>query len=106
VLIDPSEVAAFLFARRSRPRAQLKPDAGLRVTNDLNTGAMVIVNGLAMGWVGSGGELLFKGFPAGRYRIGAIRPLGRLCHGPRMMTLPGALTLGTVGKQAAEQPQP
>ncbi len=102
-LMDPAEIAAFLPGRRSRARSVQRPGAQLRFANNLNTSVMVIVNGATLGWVGAGGELLFQGFVPDRYRVGAVRPLGRLCHGPRLLTLPGEIALGKArGEQAAE----
>jgi hypothetical protein len=93
-LMDPDEIATFLPRRRSRSGARQERDASLRFVNHTNTGVMVIVEGLPVGWVDPESEGVFGGFTRDRYRIGAVRPLGRLCLGPRTLSLPGRLVLG------------
>jgi hypothetical protein len=94
-IMDPDEVATFIPARRWRAaRPDRERNASLRFANNTSTSVMVIADGLPLGWVGSQSELLFEGLTPDRYRIGAVRPLGRLCHGPRTLTLPGEIVMG------------
>jgi len=94
-LMDPDEIAIFIPVRRQRsPRPARERDASLRFANNTSTSVMVIADGLPLGWVGSRSEQLFEGLTPDRYRIGAVRPLGRLCHGPRTLTLPGEIVMG------------
>jgi hypothetical protein len=93
-LIDPDEIATFLPLRRSRAPGAGRHDASLRFVNNTSTSVMVVVEGLPMGWVGSESEGVFGGLTPDHYRIGAVRPLGSLCHGPRTLSLPSSVVMG------------
>lgn len=73
--------------------AALEPGA-LEVTNATDTRAIIIVQGVPIGWVAAGARATFTGFTPGLYRVGALRPLGILRMPPKSMTIPGSLTLG------------
>jgi hypothetical protein len=75
--------------------------ARLRVENRTDTRAIVIVQGVALGWVDAGQSLQVDGLTPGFYRIGAIRPLGVLRTPPRLFRVPGDLVLGLHAEAAA-----
>jgi hypothetical protein len=66
----------------------------LEVLNHTDTRAIIIVQGVPIGWVASGERARFAGFNPGVYRVGALRPLGILRMSPRPVRIPGTLTLG------------
>jgi hypothetical protein len=73
------------------------PEGGsgsLRVENRTDTRAIVLVQGVAVGWVDAGQSLRVDGFAAGHYRVGAIRPLGVLRMPPKLRRIPGELVIG------------
>jgi hypothetical protein len=73
--------------------APLEPGA-LEVANNTDTRAIIIVQGVPIGWVASGTRATFAGFTPGLYRVGALRPLGILRMPPKPVAIPGTLTLG------------
>jgi hypothetical protein len=76
-------------------RAATEPSRGaLEVFNHTDTRAIIIVQGVPVGWVAAGARARFEGFDAGLYRVGAIRPLGILRMPPRPVEIPGTLVLG------------
>jgi hypothetical protein len=81
---------------RLRPLRPLGGAAGgaLEVENRTDTRAIVIAQGVALGWVDPGQTLRVDGFLPGYYRIGAIRPLGVLRMPPRLVRVPGKLIIG------------
>jgi len=73
------------------------PEGGtgsLRVENRTDTRAIVLAQGVAVGWVDAGQSLRVDGFAAGHYRVGAIRPLGVLRVPPKLLRIPGELVIG------------
>jgi len=68
--------------------------AALEVANYTDTRAIIIVQGVPIGWVAAGERARFTGFVPGLYRIGALRPLGILRMPPRPVRIPGSLALG------------
>jgi hypothetical protein len=66
----------------------------LEVFNHTDTRAIIIVQGVPIGWVASGERARFAGFNPGVYRVGALRPLGILRMPPRPVRIPGTLSLG------------
>ncbi len=83
------------FADLRPLRAATEPSRGaLEVINNTDTRAIVIVQGVPIGWVAANERARFDGFDAGVYRVGAIRPLGILRMAPRPVQIPGTLVLG------------
>lgn len=66
----------------------------LEVSNNTDTRAIIIVQGVPIGWVAAGERARFSGFTPGLYRVGALRPLGILRMPPRPIRIPGTLALG------------
>lgn len=89
-----------------RPLRASAPDAGagaasgaLEVANFTDTRAIIVVQGVPIGWVEAGARARFDGFTPGLYRVGALRPLGILRMPPRPVQIPGSLTLGRARAQ-------
>ena len=70
----------------------------MQVENRTDTRAIVIAQGVALGWVDAGQSLRVDGFTPGYYRVGAIRPLGVLRMPPRLVRVPGTLVIGFDGR--------
>lgn len=70
----------------------------LEVVNHTDTRAIVIVQGVPIGWLEAGVRATFEGFVPGLYRIGAIRPLGILRLSPKPISIPGTLLIGRPAK--------
>ena len=90
MLIEPEAV------ERLQPSRPLEVDerGPLLVENRTDTRAIVIAQGVALGWVDPGERLRVEGLRPGYYRVGAIRPLGILRMPPRQVRVPGTLTIG------------
>lgn len=69
------------------------PGEGLRVRNESPSRAVVLVHGVAVGWVDSGATGLFVGLRPGEHTVAAMRPLGSAAAAPRALNLPGELVL-------------
>lgn len=65
----------------------------LEVKNRSGYAAYVYVDGIRMGWVGSGQSFAFTGLPDGYYRIYATSPSGIKSWRPRDTYIPGPFTL-------------
>jgi len=89
-LLEPAVIARLV---PSRPIDEPAP-AALVVENRTDTRAIVLAQGVAVGWVGAGRSLRIDGFAPGFYRIGAIRPLGVLRMPPRLVRVPSTLVIG------------
>jgi hypothetical protein len=89
-LIEPTALS-----RLSASRAQSgSAPASLLVDNGTDTRAIVIAQGVPVGWVDAGQSLRIDGFNPGMYRVGAIRPLGILRMAPKLVRIPGQLVIG------------
>jgi hypothetical protein len=66
----------------------------LAIENRTDTRAVVLAQGVAVGWVDASAKLRIDGLRAGFYRVGAIRPLGILRMAPRLVHVPGELVIG------------
>jgi hypothetical protein len=76
------------------------PSAGpLEVANHTDTRAIIVVQGVPIGWVAAGERASFGNFAPGLYRVGALRPLGILRMPPRPIRIPGTLALGRPQRQ-------
>jgi hypothetical protein len=62
--------------------------------NHTSTRIIVIVEGVPVAWVDAGSRGDYQGFRPGRYRVGALRPLGGLRLAPRLFDLPGTAVFG------------
>jgi hypothetical protein len=100
-LLEPYAIAKL---RPSRPVDAPAP-AQLLVENRTETRAILIAQGVAVGWLDAGESLGIDGFAPGYYRIGAVRPLGIMRMPPRLVRVPGALVIG-VDRPEGEPAQP
>lgn len=100
-LLEAAAFARLVPARRLPGAAQ---SASLHVTNQTDTRAIVLVQGVPVGWVDAGQSLRIDGFTPGYYRVGAIRPLGVLRMPPRSVRIPGDLVIGRV-RTLADEPR-
>jgi hypothetical protein len=89
-LLDPEAVGKLI---PSRPSDEAGP-AALTIDNHTDTRAIVVVQGVAVGWINAGERLRIEGFAPGDYRVGAIRPLGILRMPVRLVRIPGELVIG------------
>jgi hypothetical protein len=96
-LLEPAALAQLVPSRASAG----PPGATLVVENLSNARALIIAQGVPVGWVDAGSTLSVAGFAPGWYRIGAVRPLGILRMPPKLFRVPGQLTIGR-----AEAPDP
>jgi hypothetical protein len=88
--LEPAVIARLVPAR---PLADPAPGA-LVVENQTDTRAIVLAQGVAVGWVDAGQRLRIDGFTPGFYRVGAIRPLGVLRMPPRLVRVPSTIVIG------------
>lgn len=82
-------------------RAASGQPAALMVENRSNARVLIIAQGVPVGWIDADHSLSIAGFNPGWYRIGAVRPLGILRMHPKLVRIPGQLTIGR-----AEEPEP
>jgi hypothetical protein len=78
------------------------PDAKLVVSNLSPTRVLMIAQGVPLGWVDAGDTLTVGGFAPGFYRIGGVRPLGILRMPPKLIRIPGEITLGHTDPELEE----
>jgi hypothetical protein len=95
----PPASAGWLEAPAVARLAPLRPDplesrGALVIENHTETRAVVIAQGVALGWVDAGATLRVDGLRAGFYRVGAIRPLGILRMAPNLVHVPGLIAIG------------
>ncbi len=90
LLLEP---AAFAHLPASRAQPGSGP-ASLVIDNQTDTRAIILAQGVAIGWVEAGRRLQVDGLSPGQYRIGAIRPFGILRMAPKLVRVPGHLLLG------------
>ena len=80
---------------RAPSRAEQGPKpASFTVQNDSSSRALIIAQGVPIGWVDEGRSLTVDGFTPGYYRIGALRPLGIMRMAPKLIRIPGRLVIG------------
>jgi hypothetical protein len=90
VMLDEPALARFVPARA----APEVPKGPLEIENHTDTRAILILQGVPVAWIGPGEQLRIDGLPSGSYRAGAVRPLGILRMTPRLLEVPGKLSLG------------
>jgi hypothetical protein len=78
------------------------PDARLVVSNLSPTRVLMIAQGVPLGWVDAGDTLTVGGFAPGYYRVGGVRPLGILRMPPKLIRIPGEITLGHADPEPEE----
>ena len=116
--VAPSTSRAFLdpgalsrLPRMEHPPAELDapegtaPAEGLEFVNESEARVVVTVEGVAVGWVGSGARGTFVGMAPGLYRIAALRPLGAVVIRPRIVPRPGTTTLRTPHRRTSDEPR-
>jgi hypothetical protein len=108
-MLDSFDHLLPLRARRASDEpaeTEITEQDGLEVVNYTDTRAILIAQGVPIGWVAAGQRAVFDGFAPGLYRIGAIRPLGILRMAPKAMLIPGKLVLGkpVLGKPVLGKP--
>jgi hypothetical protein len=69
-------------------------DGETTFVNHTSTRIIVIAEGVPVAWVDAGSRGRYPGFRPGRYRVGALRPLGGLRLAPRLFDLPGTAVFG------------
>jgi hypothetical protein len=74
----------------------------LVVENLSPTRVLMIAQGVPLGWVDAGETLTIGGFAPGFYRIGGVRPLGILRMPPKLIRIPGEITLGHTDPEPEE----
>ena len=84
-------------------KASPGPPASLVVENRSSARVMMIAQGVPVGWIDADSTLSIDGFTPGWYRIGAVRPLGILRMHPKLIRVPGQLT---IGKADLPEPEP
>jgi hypothetical protein len=87
----------------------LRPEPGdatgaLEVENQTDTRAVVLAQGVPVGWVDAGATLRLSGLHAGVYRVGAIRPLGVLRMRPKLVRVPGRVVMSHNGSEETAAP--
>lgn len=100
--IEPTALAGLQPSRRA-PGLVASPNASLLIQNHSDTRAIILVQGVAVAWVAAGASLSIDGFTSGLYRVGALRPLGVLRVQPRIMPIPGTLTIGSLRASSAQR---
>jgi hypothetical protein len=91
-LLEPDTLAKLVPSRA----VEAPGPAALTVENRTDTRAIVIAQGVAVGWIDAGQSLRIEGFTPGFYRIGAVRPLGVMRMPPRILRVPGDLVISSV----------
>lgn len=95
--LEPGALARIATRRiRRSDDAPSPPDetlTGLRVQNESPTRALVLAQGVLIGWVDSGAAAEFVGLSRGSYEVSAIRPLGAIVARARDATVPGSVRL-------------
>lgn len=66
---------------------------GLVIENQSDGRMVVVVDGIAIGWVDAGTSGHFVGITPGVHEVGAMRPRGAVTMRPRILTIPGRTTL-------------
>jgi len=89
-LLDPTPLGQLVPSRASEG----PPGASLVVENRSSSRVLIIAQGVPVGWIDAGSTLPIVGFTPGWYRIGAVRPLGILRMPPKLIRVPGQLTIG------------
>jgi hypothetical protein len=89
-MLEPAALAG-LLPSRAMPGPR---DASLVIENLSPTRVLMIAQGVPIGWVDAGATLTVGGLAPGFYRIGGIRPLGILRMPPKLIRVPGQITLG------------
>ena len=104
--VDPPEPIEHLPGRPmldASALAQLSPhrvpatplEPGPRtVHNRPDTRVVLLAQGVPIAWVDAGQTAAIEGLSPGRYRIGALRPLGILRMAPKLIEVPGELRIG------------
>jgi hypothetical protein len=90
VLLEPAALAQLPV---SRALAGTAPGS-LVIDNHTDARAIMLAQGVAVGWVEAGESLQLDGLQPGLYLIGAIRPLGILRMAPKLVRVPGHLVIG------------
>ncbi|MDD9938268.1 MAG: hypothetical protein OXT09_31950 [Myxococcales bacterium] len=75
------------------PATPLEPGP-LTVHNRTDTRVVLLAQGVPIAWVDAGQTAAIEGLSPGRYRIGALRPLGILRMAPKLIEVPGELRIG------------
>lgn len=88
------------------PSDEPPPDAGLLVENRSDTRLIVTVEGVPLGWLSPGDQGAFPSLPAGRYHIGALRPLGNIALRARRVEVPGHIVIPTPRRRRPRPPPP
>lgn len=78
-------------------------DASLVVENVSNARVLLIMQGVPIGWIDAEATMTVPGLQPGWYRTGAVRPLGVLRMPPKLLRVPGTLT---IGRTQLEHPPP
>jgi hypothetical protein len=89
-LLEPTPLAQLVPSHASEGPA----GASLVVENRSSSRVLIIAQGVPAGWIDAGSTLPIVGFAPGWYRIGAVRPLGILRMPPKLIRVPGQLTIG------------
>jgi hypothetical protein len=66
---------------------------GLVVVNQSDGRMIVVVDGVAVGWVDAGATATFMGLAAGIHEVGGMRPGGAVSMRPRLVEVPGRTVL-------------
>jgi hypothetical protein len=67
----------------------------LRVKNKSGRCGIIFLDGVRLGTVGPNTDYLFRGLPAGYYRIAGTTPFGTHAWGPQDLYVPGTWTIGS-----------
>jgi hypothetical protein len=93
--IEASAVPRLLPAREDASEEH----GALVIDNQTDTRAIVLSQGVPVGWIDAGASLQLDGLRAGMYRVGAIRPLGVLRMAPKLIHVPGRLVMSPASAQ-------
>ncbi|MBN1654897.1 MAG: hypothetical protein JXA30_14100 [Deltaproteobacteria bacterium] len=99
--LAPVECARIAPYKRTLGADDGSTDGELRFINRTSTKVVVILEGIAVGWVDARSSYRFAGFRPGRYRIGAVRPFGTQIFAPKPVDLPGEITIGRPNESVA-----
>ncbi len=97
-MLEPAELGRLSAARvRTELRATSTEPGVLLVDNATEARAIVVVEGVPVGWAYPHSQVRFAGFTEGDYHVGAVRPFGQPATRATLLHIPGTLRVGKAG---------
>ncbi|HEX2676625.1 MAG TPA: hypothetical protein VHM19_08290 [Polyangiales bacterium] len=98
-MLEPADIAKLVPVRVRAERRVVEQPVGpegavLDIENRTDARVVVVVEGVAVGWVRARTHVRFNGFAPGFYHVGASRPFGQPVMSPNLIHIPGSLRFG------------